>query len=152
MTRLVGSRELPTQTTATPATVRLAGTQRMQLRYGFNEVDGWWDIGLGPHRETIRRHHRLMGTQVVRVFVFDKPVPDPVTEWDLFVAYVQAVLDMGALPMVTFAKYHPPHDEPRHLRTFVARCADVVRRWLAQWGGEARPDGTSAVRPGPTTS
>ncbi len=39
-----------------PATVRLRAPQRMQMRYGFNEVDGWWHIGLGPHRETIRRH------------------------------------------------------------------------------------------------
>ena len=140
MTRPVGSRELPTETAITPAAVRLAGAQRMQLRYGFNEVDGWWDIGLGPHRETIRRHHLLMGTQVVRIFVFDKPVPDPVTEWGLFAAYVQAVLDMGALPMVTFAKYHPPHDEPRNLRTYVARCADVVWGCLEQWGGEAVRD------------
>jgi hypothetical protein len=140
MTRPVGGRELPTETAIAPAAVRLAGAQRMQLRYGFNEVDGWWDIGLGPHRERIRRHHRLMGTQVVRIFVFDKPVPDPVTEWDLFAAYVQAVLDMGALPMVTFAKYHPPHDEPRNLRTFVARCADVVWGCLEQWGGEAVRD------------
>ncbi len=112
----------------------------MQLRYGFNEVDGWWHIGLGPHRESIRRHHRLMGTQVVRIFVFDKPVPDPVTEWDLFAAYVQAVLDMGALPMVTFAKYHPPHDEPRNLRTYVSRCADVVWGCLERWGGEVVRD------------
>jgi hypothetical protein len=108
----------------------------MRLRYGFNEVDGWWDIGLGPHREAIRRHHRLMGTQIVRVFVFDKPVPDPVREWGLFVAYVQAVLDMGALPMITFAKYHPPHDDLHNLRTYLARCADVVWGCLEQWGGE----------------
>ena len=116
--------------------VRRAGQQRMRLRYGFNEVDGWWGIGLGPHRERIRHHHRLMGTEVVRVFVFDKPVPDPVTEWDLFAAYIQAVLDMGAVPMITFAKYHPPHDEPRNLRTYLARCADVVWGCLEQWGGE----------------
>ncbi|MBO0764832.1 MAG: hypothetical protein J2P50_09635 [Hyphomicrobiaceae bacterium] len=108
----------------------------MRLRYGFNEVDGWWDIGLGPHRELLRHHHRLMGTQVVRIFVFDKPVPDPATQWDLFAAYVQAVLDMGALPMITFAKYHPPHDDARNLRTYLARCADVVWGCLEQWGGE----------------
>jgi hypothetical protein len=113
-----------------------AGLQRTRLRYGFNEVDGWWDIGLGPHRERIRQHHRLMRTEVVRVFVFDKPVPDPVGEWGLFTAYIQAVLDMGAVPMITFAKYHPPHDEVRNLRTYLARCADVVWGCLEQWGGE----------------
>ena len=112
----------------------------MRLRYGFNEVDGWWDIGLGPHRERLRHHHRLMGTEVVRVFAFDKSVPDPVSQWDLFTAYVQAVLDMGAVPMITFAKYHPPHDEARNLRTYVARCADVVWGCLEQWGGEAVRD------------
>lgn len=110
------------------------------MRYGFNEIDGWWHIGLGSHRETIRRHHRLMGTQVVRIFVFDKPVPDPVAEWSHFAAYVQAVLDMGAVPMITFAKYHPPHDDPRNLRTYVARCADVVWGCLEQWGHETVRD------------
>ncbi len=122
-----------------PCRSRLA-PQRMQLRYGFNEVDGWWHLSLGEHRERIGRHHRLMGTQIVRIFVFDKPVPDPVTEWALFAAYVQGVLDMGAVPMVTFAKYHPPHDDPRSLRTFVARCADVVWGCIEQWGGEAVRD------------
>ena len=70
------------------------GARRMQLRYGFNEVDGWWHISLGEHRERIQHRLRLMGTQVIRVFVFDQPVPDPVKEWHLFAAYVQAVLDM----------------------------------------------------------
>jgi hypothetical protein len=112
----------------------------MRLRYGFNEVDGWWDIGCGPHRERIRHHHRLMGTEVVRVFVFDKPVPDPVTQWDLFTAYVQAVLDMGAVPMITFAKYHPPHEEERNLRTYLARCTEVVWGCLEQWGGDKVSD------------
>jgi hypothetical protein len=123
-------------TGAAPPRPRRPGGQRVRLRYGFNEVDGWWDIGLGPHRERIRHHHRLMRTEVVRVFVFDKPVPDPVTQWELFTAYVQAVLDMGAVPMITFAKYHPPHEEERSLRTYLARCADVVWGCLEQWGGD----------------
>ena len=59
----------------------------------------------------------------MRIFVFDKPVPDPVWEWHLFAGYVQAVLDTGAVPMITFAKFPAPHDDPRNLRTFVARCA-----------------------------
>ena len=70
MSRRRGNSEpIPTGATA-PASVR-GGTQRMRLRYGFNEVDGWWDIGLGPHRERLRHHHRLMGTEVVRVFARD---------------------------------------------------------------------------------
>jgi hypothetical protein len=41
----------------------------MQLRYGFNEIYGWWHLSQGEHRERIRRRLRLMGTQVARVFV-----------------------------------------------------------------------------------
>jgi hypothetical protein len=112
----------------------------MQLLYGFNEIDAWWHIALGEHRERIRRRLRLMGTRVIRIFVFDKPVPDPVSEWPMFAAYVQAVLDAGAVPMVTFAKFHPPHDDPRNLRTFAARCRDIVWCCLEQWGGGAARD------------
>jgi hypothetical protein len=78
---------------------------------------------------------RMMRTAVIRVFVFDKPVPNPITNWDLFVGYIQAVLDVGAVPMVTFAKYPPPYDNPRHLRTFIARCSDIVYGCIDQWGG-----------------
>jgi hypothetical protein len=117
-----------------------AAARRMQLRYGFNEVDAWWHVALGEHRDKIRRRLRLMGTQVIRIFVFDKPVPDPVWEWQLFAAYVQAVLDAGALPMVTFAKFDPPHDDPRNIRTFNARCAEVVWGCLENWGSEAVRD------------
>ena len=84
---------------------RAAGARRMQLRYGFNEIYGWWHFSQGEHRERIRRRLRLMGTQVIRIFVFDQPVPDPVKEWHLFAGYVQAILDAGAQPMVTFAKF-----------------------------------------------
>jgi hypothetical protein len=112
----------------------------MQLRYGFNEIDAWWHIAFGDHREQIRRRLKLMGTQVIRIFVFDKPVPNPVSEWPMFAAYVQAVLDAGAVPMITFAKYHPPHDDPRNLRTFVARCHDIVWSCLEQWGDEVVRD------------
>lgn len=136
MTPAEEGRAEPISSGAAPAPARRTGGQRMHLRYGFNEVDGWWSIGLGPHRERLRHQHRLMGTEIVRIFVFDKPVPNPIEEWHLFAAYVQAVLDMGAVPMITFAKYHPPHDEARNLRTYVARCTDVVWGCLEQWGGE----------------
>ncbi len=116
-----------------------AAVRRMQLRYGFNEIDAWWHVSLGEHRESIRRHLRRMGTQVVRIFVFDKPVPDPVRDWRNFAAYVQAVLDVGALPMVTFAKFHPPYDT-RNRRIFRARCAEIVWGCLEHWGGEAVRD------------
>jgi Glycosyl hydrolases family 39 len=127
-------------TNESPDPDRPAGAQRMQLRYGFNEIDAWWHISIGEHRERIRRRLRLMDTRVIRIFVFDKPVPDPVREWHLFAGYVQAVLDAGAVPMITFAKYHPPHDDPRNLRTYVERSRDVVWACLEQWGGKAVRD------------
>jgi hypothetical protein len=116
-----------------------AGTEaarRMQMRYGFNEIDGWAAFALGEHRELIRRRLQLMGTQVMRLFVFDKPVPDPFGQWRWFAAVVQAVLDTGAKPMITFAKFHPPFDKPANVRKFVARCTEVVWSCLEEWGGE----------------
>jgi hypothetical protein len=107
----------------------------MQLRYGFNEIYGWWDLSQGPYRALIQRRLRRMGTQVVRVFVFDQPVPDPVKDWQSFAAYLQGVLDVGAKPMVTFARFHPPYDDPRSIGEFVARCSEVVWGCIEQWGG-----------------
>lgn len=131
---------LATVTEETSETERVAGARRMQLRYGFNEIYGWWHLSQGEHRERIRRRLRLMGTQVIRIFVFDQPVPDPVKDWHLFAGYVQAVLDAGARPMVTFAKFHPPYDDPRNIRNFVARCSDIVWGCIEQWGGEKVKD------------
>lgn len=61
---------------------------RMQLRYGFNEADNWWHFALGPQRERIWAQLRKMDTRIIRIFLFDKHAPDPVTQWDLFEAYV----------------------------------------------------------------
>ncbi len=110
---------------------------RMQMRYGFNEVDGWWYASRGPDRDLIRRRLRLMQTEVVRIFAFDKPVPDPISEWINFAAQIRAILAAGAVPMVTFAKFHPPHDDPRALRSFAERCEEVAWGCLEEWGGEA---------------
>jgi hypothetical protein len=112
----------------------------MQLRYGFNEIYGWWHLSQGEHRAQIQRQLRLMGTQVVRLFVFDQPVPDPFKEWHLFAGTIQAVLDAGARPMVTFAKFHPPYDDPESIRRFTARCSEVVWGCIEQWGGETVKD------------
>lgn len=114
--------------------------QRMKLRYGFNEIDGWAAFALGDHREKIRRRLQLMGTQIIRVFVFDKPVPDPVKEWHWFAAVLQAVLDAGAKPMITFAKFHPPFDKPARIRDFTSRCCEIVWGCLEQWGGDEVKD------------
>lgn len=124
----------------TAATGASSGVRRMQLRYGFNEIDGWWHMSLGKHAEQIRRRLRLMDTRVIRVFVFGQPVPDPVKDWNLFAAYIQAVLDVGAVPMVTFAKFEAPYDDARNIRTFVARCSEVVWGCIEQWGGDVVRD------------
>lgn len=114
--------------------------QKMRMRYGFNEIDGWAAFALGDHREEIRRRLRLMDTQIIRVFVFDKPVPDPFKEWDWFAAVLQSVLNVGAKPMVTFAKFHPPFDDPRNIRKFVSRCSEIVWSCIEQWGGDEVKD------------
>jgi hypothetical protein len=110
--------------------------RRMRLRYGVNEADSWWYFALGPHRERLWGRLNEMNTQIIRIFVFDKCAPDPVTAWDDFRAYVDAVLNVGAVPMVTFAKSHRPTDDPRGLRWFATRCADVVWNAQEEWGAE----------------
>jgi len=117
-----------------------AGARRMHLRYGFNEISAWRTFSLGEQRERIRRRLQLMDTHIIRILVFDDTVPNPVGEWDMFAAYVQAVLDAGAKPMVTFAKFPPPYDNPTSIRNFVARCSDAVWGCIEQWGGESVSD------------
>jgi hypothetical protein len=108
----------------------------MGLRYGFNEINGWWHLSEGPHGAEVRRRLRLMDTRLVRIFVFDPQVPDPFADWRSFSVYVQGVLDAGAVPMITFARFEPPFDSPHNIRTFVARCREIVWSAIEQWGGE----------------
>lgn len=125
---------------ATPHVHTFPGAaRRMRLRYGFNEIEAWKYFSLGPDRERIRRHLRLMDTKVIRIFVFDKPVPNPVSQWYLFAAFLQAVLDAGAVPMITFARFPQPH-HARNRRMFVDRCAEIVWGCIEQWGGEVVRD------------
>ena len=63
-----------------------------RLRYGFNEIDGWPAFAFGEQRHEIHRRLRLMNTEVIRLFVFDKPVPDPFKEWRSFAAVIEGVL------------------------------------------------------------
>ena len=109
---------------------------RVSLRYGVNESDSWWHFALGPEHERIWRRLRDMRTQIIRIFLFDKGTPDPVTEWKLFKSYVDAVLAVGAIPMVTFAKFHRPFSDPRAIRWFAEQCGDVVWSCLEEWGEE----------------
>lgn len=112
----------------------------MRLRYGFNETLGWRHFAQGPHREQLRERFRAMGTSVVRLLLFDPHGPDPFADWDSFAAWVQGVLDTGAVPMFTLSRFGPPYDEPQAVRWFAEQSADLVRRCIEQWGGEAVRD------------
>jgi hypothetical protein len=115
------------------------GTEtRLRLRYGLNEADSWWHFARGPHRGRIQRRLRELRPDIVRIFLFDKGAPDPVEDWASFAEYVRAVLAVGAVPMITFAKFRRPFDDPRALRWFAERCGDVVWGCLEQWGEAVR--------------
>ncbi len=108
----------------------------MAMLYGVNQADECWDFALGRARERIWSQLREIDTRLIRLFLFDKQAPDPITAWPVFAAYVQAVLNVGAKPMITFAKLHRPLDDPRAVRWFANQCADVVWNCIEQWGGE----------------
>ncbi|HEV8344788.1 MAG TPA: hypothetical protein VGR30_20705 [Candidatus Binatia bacterium] len=112
----------------------------MRLHYGVNQADQCWDFALGEQREIIWQRLRDIDTRLVRIFLFDKGGPDPVCEWGVFASYVQAVLNIGATPMITFAKLHRPLNDPRAVRWFANQCADVVWSCIEQWGGEVVRD------------
>ena len=109
---------------------------RVRLRYGVNETDSWWHFARGAERERIWRRLREMRTEIIRIFLYDKNAPDPIVEWEMFRSYVDAVLAVGATPMVTFAKFRRPVDDPRAIRWFAEQCGDVVWNCLEEWGEE----------------
>jgi hypothetical protein len=118
-----------------PVAAKENDARRMQMRYGFNEVAGWWQMSMAEDSAKVRARLRLMDTQVVRIFAFDASTPDPAKDWRRFSAYIQSVLDIGAVPMITFAKFPAPYDDALNLRTFVTRCSEIVWGCLEQWGG-----------------
>jgi hypothetical protein len=113
-----------------------APAAQVRLRYGVNETDSWWHFALGPARDRIQERLREMRPEIIRVFLYDKNAPDPVTEWPLLRSYFNAVLAVGAVPMVTFARFNRPADDPRAVRWFAERCGDVVWHCLEEWGEE----------------
>jgi hypothetical protein len=114
--------------------------RRVHLRLGLNETVNWRGFAAGPHREEVWARFRELGTRVVRLLAFAEGAPDPVGAWDDFAACLQAVLGAGAVPMVTFAQFAPPYDDPAAVRDFAGRCAEVVGRCVRRWGGEAVRD------------
>jgi hypothetical protein len=112
----------------------------MQMLYGVNQADQCGDFAVGAARERIWELLREIDTRLVRLFLFDKGAPDPVTQWPVFASYVQAVLNVGAVPMITFAKLRRPLDDPRAVRWFAGQCADVVWNCIEQWGGDVVRD------------
>ncbi len=112
----------------------------MKLHYGLNEADSWWYFAHGPARERLWARIRELRPRIIRIFAFDKGTPDPVEDWATFASYIQAVLEVGATPMITFALFREPHDDARAVRRFATRCADIVWGCIEQWGGEAVRD------------
>jgi hypothetical protein len=108
--------------------------RQMALRFGVNEADSWWHFASGPHRERILIRLRELNTEIIRIFLGDKDTPDPVSDWKSFESYVNAVLEVGAIPMITFARFHRPFDDPRAVRWFATRCGDVAWNCIERWG------------------
>jgi len=54
-----------------PAATKANAAQRMQMRYGFNEVAGWWHMAMAEDSAKVRARLRLMDTNVIRIFAFD---------------------------------------------------------------------------------
>jgi hypothetical protein len=117
-----------------------AGGRTMRLQYGLNETVNWCQFAAGAHREEIWARFRELATSVVRLLAFDKGAPDPLEAWEPFAVCIEAVRQAGAVPMVTFAKFAPPYDEPAAVRDFAVRCGGVVAQCIRQWGGAAVRD------------
>ena len=112
---------------------------KMNLLYGVNQADACEAFAIGESSERIQQRLRDIGTRMIRLFLYDKGAPDPVTQWPIFVSYVQAVLNVGAKPMITFAKMHPVNDLEA-VEEFANRSGEVVRRCIEHWGGDVVRD------------
>src|SRR5262245_48496173 len=113
-----------------------AASVRSRLSYGINEAGGWRHFAFGPHRTEITECLRTIGTRIVRIYAFDRYSPDPIRDWPGFAAYVQRVLDAGAVPMITLTRFRPPFEDTSVLRWFVHRCGELVWNCREEWGGE----------------
>ena len=71
---------------------------KMNLLYGVNQADACEAFAIGESSECIQQRLRDIGTRMIRLFLYDKGAPDPVTQWPIFESYVKAVLNVGAKP------------------------------------------------------
>jgi Glycosyl hydrolases family 39 len=116
------------------------GEIQMRMCYGVNQADACQAFALGDFSGRIQQNLRDIDSRIIRLFLYDKGAPDPVTQWPIFSSYVQAVLNIGAKPMITFAKMHKPVDDLEAVDEFANRSGDVVRRCIEQWGGDVVRD------------
>jgi Glycosyl hydrolases family 39 len=112
------------------------GNCTMRMLYGVNQADACQAFAIGESSARIQQRLRDIDTRLIRLFLFDKGAPDPVAEWPTFASYVQAVLNVGAIPMITFAKMRKPVDDLQAVAEFAEASATVVRRCIEQWGGD----------------
>jgi len=111
-----------------------------RLRYGCCEVLNWYALSEGPLREAVWARHPQIASEVIRIHAFDRGTPDPVAEWPRFAGYIQAVLNSGAVPMITFTRFKAPVSNPHNRRWFANRCGDVVWNCIQRWGEDAVRD------------
>jgi len=116
--------------------MKASDTVKMKMLYGVNQADACQAFAVGDASGVIQQHLRDISTRMIRLFLYDKGAPDPVSDWPLFASYVDAVLRVGAKPMMTFAKMHKPVNDLAAVEEFADRSADVVRRCIDHWGGE----------------
>src|SRR5215203_264988 len=112
----------------------------MKMLYGINQADGCHSFAIGESSERIQQCLREISTGIIRLFLYDKGAPDPFTQWPIFESYVQAVLNVGAKPMITFAKMHKPVNDVEAVEDFANRSGEVVRRCIEQWSGDVVRD------------
>ena len=69
---------------------------QMRMCYGINQADACQAFALGESSQRIQQNLREIDSRIIRLFLYDKGAPDPVTQWPIFASYVQAVLNTGA--------------------------------------------------------
>src|SRR5215468_6067880 len=106
----------------------------MRLRYGYNLGGHYSSFASGPDGAKVRELIREAGTEILRVFLFENSAPDPMKQWDECAAYLDAVLNTGAAPMINFGGFPRDWDNQDSARAFARRCCAVVRRSIERWG------------------